>query len=173
MIYFENEKIKIRSVIQEDIVYLFSWWIDKEVYRNDPKPMPCNSKEVLQECKSYCETFECEIVNNSRYEYFMIVNREDYPIGFVNFFDVNKEKGDGELGVIIGDKRYWNKGIASLAVSKVKKILFNRPEINRIHIETAEGNLAARKLFKKLGFNECSKYLDEGFKFIVMESRRL
>ncbi|MBS4537044.1 GNAT family N-acetyltransferase [Clostridium sp. D2Q-11] len=174
MIYFKDDDIKIRDVSEEDINSLFSWSIDKTLNEHDPRPLPKNSKELLQECGSFCEKFDIEIINGDvnkrKYIYFIIADNQDNPIGFVNFFSIDKEKKQGEMGVILGDKRYWGKGIAKKAVSMVVNYIFRDLNINRIYIETGENNKAALKLFEKLKFVKCDEYIeDDNFKFIVME----
>lgn len=174
MIYFQDNEIKIRDVIAEDINYLFSWNIDREANEHDPKPIPRNSKELQEECANFCNRFETQIINEKsedrKYIYFIITNHKDEPIGFVNLFSIDKLKKQGEMGVVIGDKRYWKKGIGYKSVSTVLDYIFNELNIDRIYIETGESNIAALTLFEKLGFNVCGDYLEDGnFKFIVME----
>ena len=114
-----------------------------------------------------------ENLEDIKYKYFIINNREDVPIGFINFFSIDKIKKQGELGVKLGDMRYWNKGIASKAVDIAVNYIFNNMQIDRIYIETGEENMPALKLFNKLNFKKCGEYLeDEEFKFIVMEKLR-
>lgn len=177
MIYYEDNDIKIRNIIDEDITSLFSWWIDKEVNKYDPRPIPSNSKNLMKECTNYCNRFDGEIMNEKieerRYKYFIIVNHEDIPIGFVNIFNFEKKEKQVEMGVIIGDKRYWKKGIAYRSIKNVTSYIFSNMNIERIYIETSEGNIPALKLFNKLNFNKCDEYLeDEKYKFIVMEKRK-
>lgn len=120
MIYYKDEKIKIRDVCSEDVVNLFFCHIDKEINLYDPRPLPNTSKELIEECKTYCNTFDNEIINerteDRKYKYFIITDNEERFIGFVNFFDIDKNKKQGEMGVTIGDKRYWRKGIAYIAI---------------------------------------------------------
>lgn len=173
MIYFENNNITIRSLKAEDIVPLFSCSIDKEINRFDPRPLPQNSMELLKECEYYCSLFDNEKFNanieDRKYLYFIITDKEDNFIGFVNFFSMDKTKKQGEMGIAIWDKRYWKKGIASLAVNAAVDHIFKTMNFNRIYIETGEANIPALGLFSKLGFKKCDEDIDEGFKFVVME----
>ena len=175
MFYHKNDEFAIRDLQDEDVINLFSWWINKEINKYDPRPIPCNSYELLQECMRYCNKFEYEMINvnieSRKYIYFIITDIEDNPIGFVNFFNIDKETRQGEMGVIIGDKRYWKRGIATRAIDVVTNYIFSNLNINRVYIETGENNLPALRLFKKVGFTNSGEYLDEGFKFIVMEKR--
>jgi RimJ/RimL family protein N-acetyltransferase len=178
MIYYQDENIKIRDTYSEDVINLFSCSIDKELNLHDPRPMPNTSKELVAECINYCNRFDIEIMNENvedrKYKYFIVTNNEDNFIGFVNFFSIDKVKKQGEMGVIIADKRYWKKGIAFTAINVVTKYILDNMDINRIYIETGETNKPALRLFDKLGFNKCGEYLeDDNFKFIVMEKRRI
>lgn len=177
MIYYENNEVTIRDICQEDVIRLFYWSVDKELNKFDPKPLPVNSKELIEACNSYCTRIDKEVMGENlediKYKYFIITNREDVPIGFINFFSIDKIKKQGELGVKLGDMRYWNKGIASKAVDIAINYIFNNMQIDRIYIETGEENMPALKLFNKLNFKKCGEYLeDEEFKFIVMEKLR-
>lgn len=177
MIYYEDNDIKIRDICDEDVISLFSWSIDKEINKHDPRPMPNNSIELLKECMNYCNRFDGEIINKNiqdrKYKYFMITNFKGQPIGFVNFFSIDIEKKQGEMGVVIGDKRYWKRGIACRAVDTAVNYIFRNMDIDRIYIETGENNIPALSLFKKLYFKKCGEYVeDEDFKFIVMEKRK-
>lgn len=177
MVYYKDNEIKIRDIINEDIINLFSWWIDKEININDPRPIPSNSKDLKEECDRYCDKFEIEIMNKNieerKYNYYIIVNSEDLPIGFVNFFSIDKIKKQGEMGITIGDKRYWRKGIAYKAVNVVIDHIFDNMDIDRIYIEASETNTPSLKLFEKLNFKRCDQYVeDKGCKFIVMEKRQ-
>lgn len=177
MIYYQDDKIEIRDICSTDVVSLFSCWVDKEINLYDPRPLPNTSSELIEECKSFCNRFEVEVLNKNledrKYKYFIITNKEGNFIGFVNFFSIDKVKKQGEMGVIIGDKRYWNKGIAYTAIQVAIKYTFNNMKIDRIYIETAEINKPALGLFNKLDFKKCGEYLEEdNFKAIVMEKYR-
>lgn len=173
MIYFEDEDIVIRDVISKDVISLFTWWVDKELNKHDPRPIPANSIELLEECERFCKRFDAEVINidftQRKYKYFMIDNNHNEPIGFINIFSFDAENKQCELGVEIGDKRYWKRGIASKAIRLAENYIFNNIDINRIYIETAESNIPALRLFEKLSFLKCDEIIDEGFKFIVME----
>ena len=176
MIYYQDNKIIIRDICGEDVINLFSCWIDKEINKHDPRPIPKNSKELTEECLDYCSRFDNEVMNENielrRYKYFIITSNEGDFIGFVNFFGIDKIKKQGEMGVTIGDKRYWKKGIAYTAIQAAVDYIFNNMDIERIYIETGESNIPALGLFNKLGFNRCGEYLEEDdFKYIVMEKK--
>lgn len=175
MIYFQDKEIIIRDISLTDGIYLFTWDIDKEINAHDPRPLPDNTEELLLECTNFCTRFNNDIMNENvssrKYIYFIITDLNDQPIGYVNFFSFNNQKKQCEMGIILGDKRYWKRGIAIKAVPIIMKQLIKEKEINRVYIETGSTNHNAIKLFEKLNFKVCDEYIEEDndFKFIVME----
>lgn len=176
MIYYEDKNIKIRDLCSEDVVNLFICWVDKEINLYDPRPLPKTSSQLAGECTAFCKRFETEMFNEDiekrKYKYFIITDIEDKFLGFVNFFSMDKVEKECEMGITIGDKRYWNKGIAYTAIKTSMSFMFEKMDMNRIYIETGESNKAALRLFEKLSFEKCDEYVeDDGFKFIVMEKK--
>ncbi|XMB86532.1 GNAT family N-acetyltransferase [Mycoplasmatota bacterium WC44] len=174
MVYYEDDEIIIRDIIESDVVSLFMWRIDKRVNQHDPRPIPQDSKTLRKECELYAKMFDDDIMINheedNKYKYFIITDKEHNPIGFINLFSINKKNKDAELGIKIGEKSYWNKGIGSKSCKVILKHIFGNLGLRRIHIETSESNIGARRLCSKLGFTQCDEYVeDENFKFIVME----
>lgn len=174
MNYYKDDEMMIREPKEKDVTSLFSWWIDREGNEFDPRPIPETCQSLMKECSRYCRRISQEVLNPNiserKYTYFMITDLEDRPLGFVNFFSIDAVKKQGEMGVEIGDKRYWRKGIAAKAVKAATNYIFAHMDIRRIYIETGENNYKALGLFKKLGFVPCGEYMEEdGFRFIVME----
>lgn len=174
MKYYTDDQIIIRDLIPEDVVFLFASFIDKEIYEHDPIPRPVNSKELYEWCGNHCANFENNLAEkdlpDKKFHYFIITNTNEQPIGFIIFFNVDKEKMQGEMGIEIGDKRYWRQGIALKAITEIEKHIFTTMNIKRIYIETGETNKASLKLFEKLKYTRCGEYMEnDSFKFIVME----
>ncbi|ERJ13121.1 GNAT family N-acetyltransferase [Haloplasma contractile] len=176
MQYYSDDLIKIRDIKDSDVNHLFRWWIDPELNKYDPRPYPNDVNSLLKEAEGFCKRFEEEIitecVSSRAYEYFIITNNDDVPIGFINFFNQKKEIGEGEMGIILGEKNYHNRGIGTKALLFITDYLFNKMNINRIYIETLESNLPAIRLFSKVNFNKCGEYVDEDLRAVVMEKRR-
>ena len=127
MIYYKDETLLIRDVQRNDVTTLFTWWINQDINKFDPRPIPTDTVSLIKECEWYCSMFEREVMNEdntqNKYKYFMIL-KDSIPIGFINLFGFN-ENQDAELGIIIGDKTYWNKGIAFKCLNIVIEYAFS------------------------------------------------
>lgn len=68
----------------------------------------------------------------------------------LDFFD---EKANvSELGLLIGDKKYWGKGIGFEACKLLIDFGFKTLKLRKIYLAVYESNPAAKKLYEKLGF---------------------
>ncbi|MFM7309321.1 MAG: GNAT family N-acetyltransferase [Flavobacteriales bacterium] len=70
-----------------------------------------------------------------------------------------------ELGILIGDKNYWGKGIGHEVCSLVLNYAFEDLNIRKVSLAVYANNPAAIKLYHKLGFQEegrLRKHIFEG-----------
>ena len=75
-------------------------------------------------------------------------------IGNIDLRNVQPENRTAELGVMVGDKRYWSRGYGSDAVRTLTRFAFRMMNLQRIHLQTYEYNHRAQSAFKKAGFVE-------------------
>jgi RimJ/RimL family protein N-acetyltransferase len=75
-------------------------------------------------------------------------------IGNIDLRDVQPENRTAELGVMIGDKRYWGQGYGSDAVRTLARFAFRSMNLQRVHLRTYAYNERGQAAFKKAGFVE-------------------
>ena len=56
------------------------------------------------------------------------------------------------LGILIGDKEYWGKGLATEALKMVIKYSFAKLKLKEINLGVYKNNIGAIKAYKKSGF---------------------
>ena len=92
--------------------------------------------------------------DNKRDFMFAIMDKEDFKyIGTISLHGVDWISRKGEVGYMIGDKKYWGKGIASDAVGLVIDYGFRRLNLNKIIAGVVDGNKGSVKVLEKNGFN--------------------
>jgi RimJ/RimL family protein N-acetyltransferase len=68
-----------------------------------------------------------------------------------------------ELTIVIGEKLYWNKGVGTLAVSKVIKLVKSNHKLHKIFCGVVENNIGSGRIFEKNNFLLEGKRIDHIF----------
>ena len=103
---------------------------------------------------------------------FAIDTLDGKHIGNCSYYNVNETKGEAELGIMIGNRNYWNKGYGTDAVTTLVNYIFRHTNLNRIYLKTLESNTRAHKCFQKCGFTPHGHLTKDGFNFVLMEIHR-
>jgi len=109
---------------------------------------------------------------SNRAHRFAIDTLDGQHIGNCTYYNFDKYKGEAEIGILIGDRTYWNKGYGTDAVITLVDQLFNEANLKRMYLHTLEWNDRAKKCFAKCGFIPLKRVNRGGQKFIMMEIRK-
>jgi RimJ/RimL family protein N-acetyltransferase len=97
---------------------------------------------------------------------------EGKHIGNCSYYHISETKRETELGIMIGNRDYWNKGYGEDTVATLVDHIFRTTNFNRIYLKTLESNNRAQKCFQKCGFVWYGRSLNDGFNFVLMEIAR-
>jgi putative hydrolase of HD superfamily len=113
-------------------------------------------KEEIQTLKTKLENKEINPLINRK----IIANVEtDKVIGMVNWYWKSEETLWLEVGIVIFDENYWNKGIAAKALKMwINQVFDDHPEIVRIGLSTWSGNIGMCKVAEKIGLKQEACY---------------
>jgi RimJ/RimL family protein N-acetyltransferase len=136
MIQTKRLKIKNFKLNLVNNNYL-QWFKDKEVNRNNILSLQNDVKNRMKKKNSI----------------FLSINtKQNQHIGNIYFHDVNLKKKTAFMGILIGNKKWRGKGVASEVIdSVIKKILIKR-KIYSIFLGVKNSNKKAIKLYKKNNF---------------------
>ncbi len=101
---------------------------------------------------------------------FSIETLDGKHIGSCNLY--NWTTHDVQLGIMIGDKDYWNKGYGTEAVGILVNYCFASASVDRVWLKVLLTNIRAIRCYEKCGFMQCGRLLLEGYDFTVMEIRK-
>lgn len=76
------------------------------------------------------------------------------PIGMIDLFNFDAINRRVEVGVLIGEKAFKQKGFATEALLIVKQYCFKQLQINQIYAIVKQNNVASLALFKKANFQQ-------------------
>ena len=125
--------------------------------------------------KDYLEWFlDTEIVrfSDNQYRKFTIDGQKEYvrnclantDIDLYGIFDGNRHIGNiaisgfssvhkkAEITYVVGDRKYWGKGVGSFAVFEISKKAINKYKLNKLYAGVADANIGSRRILEKNGF---------------------
>ncbi len=145
----------------------YAWKTDPELARLDAAPL-LNI--------SFIE-YQLSYANELRYPpptkcQFAILTLDGKHIGNCAYYDISKSKGEAELGLMIGNRDYWDKGYGTDAVTALVSHIFDKTDLKRIYLKTLESNQRAQKCFNKCGFTPYGHRVSGGYSFVLMELYR-
>ena len=159
-------KIRIRHKRLQDAINEYLWRQDDELSRLDAStPLTGSFQEYIHwyaedngysndSCILAIETFDGIHIGN---------------FGCFSIDDINKKM---EIGIMIGNKSYWNHGFGMDAINTMVSQLFNNTHVEKITLKTLDWNVRAQKCFEKCGFHPCGKLLRGDHNFVLMEIKR-
>ena len=163
----KSEKILIREKRIEDASEDYQWRIDEELSRLDAtRPLNMSYNDFLRYSKDELE------YPSTRSMRFAIDTLDDKHIGNCMFYDLDRRRGEAELGIMIGDRDYWNRGFGTDAVDTLLYFMFVKFSLNRVYLHTLDWNYRAQSSFTKSGFRVVKNVRRSGLDFIQMEILR-
>jgi len=138
----------IRPFKKEDVLLWQTWDIDLEIQAHMPEPL--NELQDIQEQYEYIK--ECE--KDEEGYYWSIETNDGITIGTISLTEINSHHKVAEIGIVIGDKNYWGKGVATQVIFELIKYAFINLDIKYISAEVEEPNIPMQKVFKKVGFKK-------------------
>lgn len=162
-----GSKVKLRPKRLNDAINDYEW-------RKDPEL--CQLDATLPTLSSFEEYLRLAAVepsySSNRSCHFAIETMTGKHIGNLSYFDIDEKSSSTEMGIMIGNKAYWNLGYGSDAIHILLNHIFTSTSLNRVYLKTLVWNVRAQKCFQKCGFATCGQLSRDGFSFVLMEILR-
>lgn len=159
-----GEKVRVREKRLEDIENEFSWRTDQELSRLDAtRPISMSYDDFYRYSR---EEMRFASYRSKR---LALETLDGVHIGNVMYYDLNPQKKETEIGIMIGHKDYWGKGYGSDALQVIVRYLFHTLELNRVYLHTLSWNYRAQSAFAKVGFKEVRPVRRGGQDFVLMD----
>ena len=93
-------------------------------------------------------------------------------IGNCMCYDIDTVNGHCEVGIMVGEREYWDQGYGLEAMAHVLDECFRMPSMKLVYLHTLVWNDRARRAFAKCGFREVREVRRAAKDFIRMETTR-
>jgi len=162
-----GSKVRLRHKKLSDVRNDYRWQSDPELARLDAAPVLKASLPV------YLLDYTDGIHKPGPSRYPLAVETLDGKhIGNCTCYDIDEDRSEAQLGIMIGERDYWDKGYGTDAVYTLVNHVFLNTGLQRIYLKTLEWNVRAQKCFQNCGFTSCGYLHRNGNDFTVMELKR-
>jgi len=163
---FKTMKVKLRKIKLTDLEAYYYWNLPERHFHkfNGPYFKKATEDELREIVDNIKEQIQIAKKNNQdlsiRQNKKIIADKDtDKVIGEVNWYWKSIETFWMEVGVVIFNENYWNKGIGVPALTIWINELFDEyPEIVRLGLTSWSGNIGMIRLAQKLGMKQEALY---------------
>ena len=143
-----GERVRLRAVERTDVEKFHAWVNDPEVTEGLALYLPMSMRDE--------ETWFEALANRPPPEKPLAIECREGEgwrlIGNSGFFDFDHTARSAEIGIMIGDKSYWDKGYGTEAMGLLLNHGFDTLNLNRIYLRVYVSNPRAIRSYEKAGF---------------------
>ncbi|MBI4306403.1 MAG: GNAT family N-acetyltransferase [Chloroflexi bacterium] len=163
----EGKLTVLRAKRPEDADADYAWRVDPELAALDA------TSPLRMSLKDYVRYFRDELEYPSPWSVRLAIDTNDgVHIGNCMYYDINDQEKQAEIGIMIGDRRYWDRGYGTDALMALLGHVFTETPLERIYLHTLDYNARAQKAFRRVGFRDVGLVRRDGHNFLLMEVRR-
>jgi diamine N-acetyltransferase len=143
-----GKRVRLRAVEREDIPKFVDWLNDPEVKQGLMMLVPLSNAQEQN-------WFE-DMLKHPLEEHPLGIEIQT-PLGWnmignITLMHIDWKDRNAEVGIVIGDKRYWNQGFGRDAMVLILRYAFNQLGLHRVYLRVFETNPRAVHSYEKAGF---------------------
>ena len=148
MDYF-GKKVRLRAIERDDLPRYVEWFADEAVSENLESQMPMS---LVQEERWFEETLKLPAEQQPLAIDARTGRGKWEHIGGAGFHAIDKRNQLAECGIMIGNKKYWDRGYGTDALLTLLRYGFETLNFNRISLCVMAFNARAIHVYEKIGF---------------------
>lgn len=157
MPYLFGERVRLRAAEKEDITAFLRWINDEDVTENLFLVSPMSRFEE--------ENWYDAMMKKPESEHVLVIevkdetpNQEYRPIGTCQFHNLDWRNRSAEIGIMIGEKTFWDRGYGTETMQLLLRHGFNTLNLHRIWLQVYAKNQRGIRAYEKAGFIFEGKY---------------
>ncbi len=157
--FLSGSKIYLRPLERTDLNERYLHWL------NDAEVTQYLETGAFPTTRDDLEKFYAQVTGSSTEVIFAIADQKTHAhIGNVKLGPINWVDRRAALGILIGEKSCWGKGIGEEATRLTVEYAFDRLNLNRVGLAVFEEHDAAVKCYEKVGFKLEGCFREEVFR---------
>ena len=162
-----GDKVLLREKRSSDAHNDYLWQTDQELVELDASPV------LTMPFSHYLLEYALQLRSSALIRRpFAVETFDGKHIGNCSYYNVEEAKGEAEVGIMIGDRDYWDKGYGTDAITALVSHIFEGTRLKRLYLKTLDWNKRAQQCFNKCGFTPCGQLYQNGYNFVLMELHR-
>ncbi len=126
-----GSKIILREKILDDVKDDYAWERDPGLAQLDAASVVTTT--FSQYLSDYANELRYPVPTRHRFAIDTLAGKH---IGNCSYYDISETRGEAELGIMIGNRDYWDKGYGTDAVTTLVNYIFRQTNLNRIYLKT-------------------------------------
>jgi RimJ/RimL family protein N-acetyltransferase len=158
-----GKKVRLRPRRLEDAADQYRWRLDEELCSLDASvPTSFAFGEFL-------DRYSVELEYPGLTCTLAIDTLDGKHLGECSLFNFDFLSDTAELGILIGEKKFWGQGYGTDSIKLLLSDIFTTSDLNRLVLRTLDWNTRAQRCFEKCGFTACGSAASGSYHFTVME----
>ena len=142
----KGSRIYLRGLKESDASDTYLSWLNDPVVNSHIETKQATAKELKEYIREKDEHYDCIFFG-------IFLNEGDRHIGNVKIEPINYANDDAGIGIILGDKTQWGKGLCLEAVNLSVDYIFQRMHLKRVYLGVLSDNDSAIRCFTRAGFS--------------------
>jgi [ribosomal protein S5]-alanine N-acetyltransferase len=156
--FAEGSLVYLRPLERADLNERYLSWL------NDPEVTHYLETGVFPTTMLDLEKFYQSVTGTPNQVLLAIVDKAtNTHVGNIKLGPINWVHRRSPLGILVGDKKSWGKGIGSEAMRLMVEYGFRRLNLHRIYLAVFVENEAGVRLYEKVGFKVEGRFRDDMF----------
>lgn len=151
MAFVYGERIRLRAAERADIPMFVRWFSDPEV----TEYLLTNIPFGLADEENWFEA----MIRGPKEEHVLVIEAKMEgveggwtPVGNTSFMDLDATNRSTEIGIVLGEKEFWNRGFGTDAMKTMLRHGFENLNLHRIWLRVFTPNLRAIRAYAKAGY---------------------
>ena len=151
----KGKLVELRAIERENLPRYVEWLNDPAImaYFGPLEPMSLAEEE---------RWFEGQLAQANTRNFGIYY--EDEHVGGAGYSQINWRERSAEIGLFIGRKELWNKGLGADVMSTLVRFGFEQMNLHRIYLRVYEENTRAITCYQNVGFQQEGKMRDASFR---------
>jgi RimJ/RimL family protein N-acetyltransferase len=152
-VLIETPRLVLKPHTMNNVELMNKWWNDAEIHYYDDDGPELTEPEPMERTKRRLERIT-QCADEEAIHFGIHLKPDEEFIGHCMIASIDSHNKSCQLGITIGEKAQWGRGLAREAITGMIRACFKELELNRIGAEVYAFNARSLRLFIGLGFKQ-------------------